>query len=221
MGNLDLYNKVKTPDMDFVKKVNMRGGFTNIDAQYLIMKATEQFGPYGKGFGLSESELDYSLFESVGVVNHKAVFFYVMNSERSEFPINNAIQAKTPKGFFDVDFAKKVETNTLGKALSKLGFASDVYMGMFDDQDYVQEKANEQALEKADNKDAERVKQIDEHNEWKEKELKALELIANAESLKLVWTKQIRKLERMGDKDGVVAFNNKYKECLANLGVKQ
>ena len=220
MSNLDLYNKVKTPDMEFVKKVNMRGGFTNIDAQYLIMLATEQFGPYGKGFGLSESELDHSLLESVGVVTHKAKFFYVIDGERSEFPINNAIQAKTPKGFFDVDFAKKIETNTLGKALSKLGFASDVYMGKFDDQDYVQEKSNEQAMAKADNKDAERVKQIEAHNDWKEKELKALELIPNAENLKLVWTKQIRKLERMGDKDGVVAFNNKYKECLAKLEAK-
>jgi hypothetical protein len=94
-------------------------------------------------------------------------------------------------------------------------------MGMFDDQDYVQEKANEQAIEKADNKDAERVKQIDGHNNWKEKELKALELIPNTESLRLVWTKHIRKLERMGDKDGVVAFNNKYKDCLSKLGASQ
>lgn len=221
MSNLDLYSKVRTPDMDFVKNVNMRGGFTNIDAQYLIMKATEQFGPYGKGFGLSESELDYSLLESAGVATHKATFFYVLNGERSEFPINNAIQAKTPKGFFDVDFAKKVETNTLGKALSKLGFASDVYMGMFDDQDYVQEKANEQALEKADNKDAEIIRQREEWQAWKDKELKTMALIPHPETLKNVYTGYIRKIQRKGDTDALKLFEAKYKECLSNMGVNQ
>lgn len=220
MNNLDLYKSVETPDMDFVKEVNMRGGFTNIDAQYLIKLATEKFGPYGKGFGLCKSELDHSLLESVGVVTHSATFFYILDGERSEFPINNAIQAKTPKGFFDVDFAKKVETNTLGKALSKLGFASDVYMGKFDDQDYVQEKANEQALEKADDKDAEVIRQREEWREWKEKELAAMASILNAESLKTVYTGYIRKIQRKGDNEALKAFEAKYQECLSKLGAK-
>jgi len=220
MDNLKLYKSVETPDMAFVKKVNMRGGFTNIDAQYLIKLATEKFGPYGKGFGLCKSELDHSLLESVGVVTHSATFFYVLDGERSEFPINNAIQAKTPKGFFDVDFAKKVETNTLGKALSKLGFASDVYMGKFDDQDYVQEKANEQSLAKADDKDAEVIRQREEWREWKEKELAAMALIPNAESLKTVYTGYIRKIQRKGDNDALKAFEAKYQECLSNMGAK-
>jgi len=220
MSNLDLYKSVETPDMAFVKKVNMRGGFTNIDAQYLIKLATEKFGPYGKGFGLCKSELDHSLLESFGVVTHSATFFYVLDGERSEFPINNAIQAKTAKGFFDVDFAKKVETNTLGKALSKLGFASDVYMGKFDDQDYVQGKANEQSLAKADDKDAEVIRQREEWREWKEKELAAMALIPNAESLTTVYTGYIRKIQRKGDNDALKAFESKYQECLKKLEAK-
>ena len=39
----------------------------------------------------------------------------------------------------DADFAKKIETDALTKALSKLGFNADVFMGRFDDHKYVEE----------------------------------------------------------------------------------
>ena len=39
----------------------------------------------------------------------------------------------------DADFAKKIETDALTKALSKLGFNADVFMGRFDDTKYVLE----------------------------------------------------------------------------------
>ena len=38
----------------------------------------------------------------------------------------------------DADFAKKIETDALTKALSKLGFNADVFMGLYDDHKYVQ-----------------------------------------------------------------------------------
>jgi len=65
-----------------------------------------------------------------------------------EFPISNSISlftdAKRTKP--DVEFAKKIETNTISKALSKLGFNTDVYMGKFEDNAYVQARYTEEAL---------------------------------------------------------------------------
>ena len=37
----------------------------------------------------------------------------------------------------DADFAKKIETDALTKALSKIGFNADVFMGLYDDHKYV------------------------------------------------------------------------------------
>lgn len=158
MSNLDLWSSVEKTDLDFVKKVNQRGGYTAISPQYQLKEATKAFGPYGKGFGLSSSDFDYTLFELTGTVVHKAEFFYLDNGERITFPISNCIQAKTAK-FFDTDFAKKVETNTVSKALSKIGFNADVYMGLFEDDNYLFELNNEQTAEKAASKEEELTKQ--------------------------------------------------------------
>ena len=38
-----------------------------------------------------------------------------------------------------VEFIKKLETNTISKALSRLGFGADVFLGKFDDSRYIQE----------------------------------------------------------------------------------
>ena len=160
--NLKLWDLVKTPDTKYTKKVSMRGGYTATSPQYLIMLATEQFGAYGSGFGLSSSAFDYSLLNEFRIAIHKATFFYFLNDSRHEFPITNTVEVVSKNGHVDTDYAKKVETNTLCKALSKIGFAADVYMGMFDDGDYLQEVESEQAIKNASDKDAERARQAQE-----------------------------------------------------------
>lgn len=49
------------------------------------------------------------------------------------------------KGYLkiDDDFMKKAETDLVTKALSKLGFNSDVFMGLYDDNRYVNQMQNE------------------------------------------------------------------------------
>lgn len=186
MSNLDLWNSVEETDLSFAKKVNQRGGYTAISPQYQLKKATEKFGSYGRGFGLSESKFNMSIYEFDGVVIHEAVFFYVVNGERVEFPISNAIQAakQTQKGkFVDVDFAKKVETNTVSKALSKIGFNADVYLGLFEDDQYLYELHNEQAIEKAADKDEEQAKQA---KKAYEETNKVIEQINEATTLSVV-----------------------------------
>ncbi len=207
--NLGIWSQVDKTDLSYAKKVNQRGGYTAISPQYQLKEATKVFGPYGKGFGLSESDFDMSLFESLGVVIHKAKFFYLNDGQRVEFPITNAIQATTGAGDkkrVDVDFAKKVETNTVSKALSKLGFNADVFMGMFEDNQYMQELHNEMALKKAEDKDAEIAKQSKEYDDWKASELAIYNSINSLTALKNVFTAHVRKCNNRGDEAGVRAF---------------
>ena len=43
----------------------------------------------------------------------------------------------------DDNFAKKIETDTLTKAISKLGFNADIFLGKFDDVRYLNEVKEE------------------------------------------------------------------------------
>jgi hypothetical protein len=128
------------------------------------MQVTEQFGVYGDTWGFKDVEFDFTLVEAkfvkdktegsypnikivgkedanMGMVVFKATFFYPGGS----FPIVNSISLFTNNAMSKLDdqFAKKVETDTLTKAISKLGFNADIFMGKFDDQRYVEEMKEE------------------------------------------------------------------------------
>lgn len=138
MSNLDLWNKVKETDPQYTKPAKIGGmKITAIAPQYQIMLATEQFGSYGEGFGFKSIELDYSLIERYNLVVFKGVFFH----PKGEFEIINSskMYMDRKQEMVDADFAKKIETDALTKALSKLGFNADVFMGRFDDTKYVLE----------------------------------------------------------------------------------
>lgn len=125
----------------YTKRVNVQGkqAFTNIDTYYLIEEATKAFGLFGKGWGLKSTQYEKeTIGETILLVLHATFFF-----RDGEFPISNAIKMayKTKAGYMqiDEDAWKKLETNTIAKALSRIGFGADVYMGEFDDAAYVQE----------------------------------------------------------------------------------
>ena len=136
--NLILWNKVEKTNPKYTKKAKVGGmSITAIAPQYQIMMVTEQFGVYGKTWGFKNIELDYSLVEKYDMVVFKGTFFFpegqfeIINS--SKLFINNA------KTMLDDNFAKKIETDTLTKAISKLGFNADIFLGKFDDVRYVNE----------------------------------------------------------------------------------
>ncbi len=140
-SNLELWNRVEKTDPKHTKQANVKGNkITSIKPQYQIYNATKEWGSYGSKWGFKNIELGYELKE-VGLVTFKALFYY----PNGEFEILNTISiwrdgAQTK---IDDEFAKKVETDSLTKALSKLGFNADVFMGRFDDLRYVEEVKKE------------------------------------------------------------------------------
>ena len=134
--NLKLWDAVCTTDPAHTKKANVKGNkLTSIKPQYQILQATKQWGTYGSTWGFHDIVLSYEL-KDLGLVNFKANFYY----PNGEFEAINTISlwrdgAQTK---IDDEFAKKVETDTLTKCLSKLGFSADVFMGQFDDPRYIE-----------------------------------------------------------------------------------
>lgn len=141
-NNLELWHKVEKTNPKYTKQANLGGNkITSIAPQYQIMNVTEQFGSYGKTWGFKNIDLDYTLVPEYNLIVFKAIFFY----PDGEFPTINSIKMfmDNAKTKIDDNFAKKLETDTLTKAISKLGFNADIFMGKFDDTRYLAEITKE------------------------------------------------------------------------------
>lgn len=168
-NNLELWGKVEKTNPKYTKKAKVGGNnITSISPQFQVMNATEQFGVYGEKWGFKNIELDYSITNTpitlkitdwntkqvqdvstiLGLVGFKGTFFF----PNGEFEITNSIKIFTDNKHSKIDdnYAKKLETDALTKALSKLGFNADIFMGKFDDVRYVEEVKKE--FQKTENK---------------------------------------------------------------------
>ncbi len=207
-----IWDQVKTTDPKYTKKSTFGRSFTSISPQYQLQEATKVFGPYGKGFGFESCDIDLlPVGDDSFLAVIKAVFFFVDDDGRHSFPINNTWDAmkgskKKNNLMLDDDFAKKAETNTLSKALSKLGFSADIFMGLFDDHEYVSIVSNEKAIENAEDKISEEEEQ---KAEYRDKCLKELELLSKAASqndLQKLFTEYVRRANLHKDKDHILAL---------------
>ena len=133
--NMGIWDAVKQTDPRHTKAVKIGRGFTAIDAQYIVQRATEQFGPIGKGWGW-HANVDIN-------VQVKAVVAQVIvwhgTPEQSFGPFTSIQPLLSNNGRLDTDAGKKATTDALTKCLSHLGFGADVFLGLFDDNKYVQQ----------------------------------------------------------------------------------
>jgi hypothetical protein len=137
-NKLALWNRVQETNPFYTKEVGYGAfKFTSINAQYQLRLATEEFGMYGEGWGIRSIEYEFMPIGEQIMVLAKAVFF----ARNGTFPISSSIMAvslsKTGTLKVDDEWAKKVETDITTKALSKLGFNADVFLGRYDDNRYV------------------------------------------------------------------------------------
>ena len=140
--NLELWNRVEKTNPKYTKRAKLSGReITAISPQYQIMQVTEQFGTYGEKWGFKDIKLSYDLVEKCNLVVFKGTFFF----PKGEFEIINSCKLYMDRAntMVDDNFAKKIETDALTKAISKLGFNADIFMGKFDDVRYVAEMEKE------------------------------------------------------------------------------
>ena len=114
--NLFLWEQVETTDPEFTTKVNQRGGFTAIGAQYQIKNATEVFGAFGHGFGVKDEQ--YTPILNDTLIVYTATFYYKYEDEagdvNGEFPISSSIRVMMGSKLDD-DCIKKVQTDAITK----------------------------------------------------------------------------------------------------------
>ena len=163
MNNLEIWDKTGKTDTEYTKPGNKSGNnFTSIAPMYQFKQATTMFGPYGKGWGVvvGTEEFTTTPLPNDGIfLNYDAVLFYILAGERNEYPIHSTMPLcyTTRAGHIkaDDDARKKVVTNAITKGLSMLGFNADIFMGEFDDPEYLDEVKTEFSIKKAEDKEKE------------------------------------------------------------------
>ncbi len=150
--NLALWNSVSETDPKYTKGFNRGGGFkgTSTNATYLARKATERWGPIGIGWGVEV--LDEELMQGKplvtdnGPVTHelihkvRAKLWYKQDGETGEvmhFGQTTFVGLNKNGLFTDEEAPKKSLTDAMAKCLSLLGFSADIFMGLYDDNKYV------------------------------------------------------------------------------------
>lgn len=152
-----IWDAVARTDPAHTKKVEFGRKFTSIDAHWQIMQATKQFGPIGEGWGYAVEHSVQRLTDTlVLAVADVAIWWQNGNTERIPCrygPIRATCEMYGPKTYkgkvipgefvCDEDAPKKAMTDALTKGLSHLGFSADVFLGLFDDNRYVQKMERE------------------------------------------------------------------------------
>ena len=145
-NNLKLWESVEKTDPKNTKSAKIGSlNITAINATTQIKRATELFGEFGGKWGLKELSYEYMDIQDTKLALVGGVFFH----PNGEFPLHTSIKVSfvtnSGKGYLkiDDDFMKKAETDLITKALSRLGFNADIFMGLYDDNRYVNEVAQE------------------------------------------------------------------------------
>lgn len=152
--NLGIWNAVAKTDPSHTKAVTFGRKFTSIDAHWQIMRATEQFGPVGQGWGYNvDHSVERLTPEMILAVADVAIWWRDGDDKQMYGPVRGTCEMYGPKtaqgkpipGMFitDEDAPKKAMTDALTKGLSHLGFSADVFLGLFDDNRYVQKVKKE------------------------------------------------------------------------------
>lgn len=147
-SNLGLWDSVRTPDPHHTKKFKRGGGFegTAINAVYLIRLATETWGPMGGAWGIDivdeRIELGAPLLKGELVIGHEKVHVLRINLRHPggvvpAFGQTTFVGTNKYGAYTDEEAPKKSLTDALTKALSWLGFAADIHMGLWDDNKYL------------------------------------------------------------------------------------
>ena len=140
-SNMALWDSVCQTDPAQTKLVKQRGGYTSIDGQYMMHKATEAFGPCGLGWGFADPVWEYrDAGKAQIVICHLRLWWLGEDGKRQVVPETSCKELVTAGGHVDCDAFKKATTDAMKKALSRVGFCADVFLGKFDDEEYVEEQ---------------------------------------------------------------------------------
>ena len=145
MSNMKLWQEVCVTDPAAVKPITGKAYKGNSPKPYwIIQRATEVFGPVGIGWGVTVKSERFERLSEHDVLHVAVVsIWFMQDGKRSEtFDQMGGTKAcyMTGKGslMVDEDAGKKSVTDGMVKCLSMIGFAGDIFSGMWDDSKYVE-----------------------------------------------------------------------------------
>jgi len=209
--HLELWRSVERTDPAHVKEITGKQYKGNSPKpHFIIMKATETFGPCGIGWGFTIDErvedgavIAPGFHERMSIAKVKV--WYKWNGERGEVehiggtPFSG--QRSNGKPFTDEDAVKKSVTDALVKALSMIGFAGDIFMGRYDDSKYLNELREEAREHERESKRAD-----DPAIAYVCKAKSTMQCYATPGELKAWWEQETKERERNGVIKGTHAY---------------
>ena len=140
---MQIWDKLKKTDPKYTKPFGKFGKeLTTVDPQYQIQMMTSMFGPVGKGwtYNVNYTYTDKNVFAEVTVKYFDGEGATINNKGWHEFGPVSSVQALYKKnGGLDDEAPKKAMTDAMTKAFSHLGVSADVFLGLFDNNKYVEE----------------------------------------------------------------------------------
>lgn len=206
-NNMRIWSQVEKTDTRFVKAAKVGGQqITSLNGTAMAMKATELFGPVGIGWGwkIIEERFDKGaeMFAgegdkrySLGIELHHTVkisLWYLLDGQKGEIEEYGCTPYlyKSKYGTTtDGEAPKKSLTDAIKKSLSFLGFNADVFLGLFDDNDYLQQRQEETAIEAADDKALAEEQQKQERLEWLRSAVETMAGAVTMHELKALFTR--------------------------------
>lgn len=233
--NMKIWSLVSTTDTKYTKAAKVDGqNITSLNGTAMIMKATEVFGPAGFGFGWTVLEERYDLgaeiFSGEGdkrislghAQNHtmKILFWAEIDGKRGQFEQYGCTKYlyKSSYGIStDPEAPKKSLTDAIKKSLSMLGFSADVFLGLFDDAEYVSQRRDEELIEKAEDQIQEEARQRQERLDYIKSVIDSMKGANTAHELKSFHDVAVRRLTARGDTQAVTRIVREYGEQKARF----
>jgi hypothetical protein len=221
-SNMAIWSFVDKTDPSGTKTSDQNGRrVTSINGTYMAKKATELFGPIGIGWGYDIEEERYDsagpIFDKDGGIlcnaqNHtiKLRLWYKQGEERGEvvqFGHTKHIY-RSKYGFSADDEApKKSLTDAMKKCLSMLGFSADIFLGQFDDYEYVEAQKAREQLETAESRAEEETKQEISRKEWIADNIRLMGESVTKSMLEGLYKTAMRKAVARGDTEAQKKFD--------------
>lgn len=187
LSNMRVWGRVCKTDPKDTKKVSFGRSFTSIAPISQAKKATEVFGPFGEGWGVTDVTYERIHIEHTGeiLVACSLDLWHGSKDNRVEGLVSaEALLGKTSKGLkLDSEAWKKARTNAISKGLSFLGFNADVFEGLFDQPNYIRWRQEELQREESDRRQRQQAEQQKRQSVPKQQEAPKAPAVAKAENV--------------------------------------
>lgn len=210
-ANMNIWSQVEKTAPEATKAAKVNGQqITSISGHHMVKRATEVFGPVGIGWGWTVAEERFDQGGEIRndkgeIIGHEVghtiriKLWFIQDDKRGELEQYGCtpFTYKSKWGVTtDTEAPKKSLTDAIKKGLAMLGFSADIFLGMYDDRDYVAERQAEAALEQAENKEVEIERQKQERLDWLKASVEALDTAATLHELKKLHAHFVRTATR-------------------------